>query len=165
MSLILRQQKGSKLTISEMDGNLTYLEELAINGGKLEAIVEVNSSQLSSAYTENPIELLQSPPAGKARFIDEVRVDRSGDGDGWTDQVEAVTLSGRFNLLDAGVFHGSEKKSIILNPASSNSYLVGGFTLTNSPLMLDVSLSEPTNAGTINFKLTIKYRIFDIDED
>jgi len=27
--LILRTQKGTKLTISEMDGNLTYLEDLA----------------------------------------------------------------------------------------------------------------------------------------
>lgn len=29
MPLILRQDKGSKLTIPEMDGNLTYLEDLA----------------------------------------------------------------------------------------------------------------------------------------
>ena len=28
MSLILRQIKGEKLTIPEMDGNLTYLESL-----------------------------------------------------------------------------------------------------------------------------------------
>lgn len=33
MSLITRQAKGSKLTIQEMDGNLTYLEQLAQQGG------------------------------------------------------------------------------------------------------------------------------------
>jgi uncharacterized delta-60 repeat protein len=33
MSLTLRSQKGSPLTFSEMDGNLTYLEELAQQGG------------------------------------------------------------------------------------------------------------------------------------
>ena len=35
MSLVLRETKGSELTISEMDGNLTYLEtltETAITG-------------------------------------------------------------------------------------------------------------------------------------
>lgn len=33
MSLILRSTKGSKLSISEMDGNFTYLQSLAISGG------------------------------------------------------------------------------------------------------------------------------------
>jgi hypothetical protein len=33
MALITRQSKGSKLSIAEMDGNLTYLEELAQQGG------------------------------------------------------------------------------------------------------------------------------------
>ena len=34
MSLITRTAKGSKLTIAEMDGNLTYLEQLAQQGGE-----------------------------------------------------------------------------------------------------------------------------------
>jgi hypothetical protein len=34
MSLITRQGKGSKLTIQEMDGNLTYLESLTQSGFK-----------------------------------------------------------------------------------------------------------------------------------
>jgi hypothetical protein len=34
MSLITRTEKGSKLTIAEMDGNLTYLEQLAQSGFK-----------------------------------------------------------------------------------------------------------------------------------
>jgi uncharacterized delta-60 repeat protein len=33
MALITRQSKGTKLSIAEMDGNLTYLEELAQQGG------------------------------------------------------------------------------------------------------------------------------------
>jgi hypothetical protein len=34
MSLITRQEKGSKLTVQEMDGNLEYLEQLAQQGGE-----------------------------------------------------------------------------------------------------------------------------------
>jgi hypothetical protein len=34
MSLVTRQGKGSKLTIQEMDGNLTYLESLTQSGFK-----------------------------------------------------------------------------------------------------------------------------------
>jgi hypothetical protein len=34
MALVTRQGKGSKLTVQEMDGNLTYLEQLAQQGGE-----------------------------------------------------------------------------------------------------------------------------------
>ena len=44
MSLILRGEKGSKLTTSELDNNLTYLEELVLNGGS--QLVELTYSEL-----------------------------------------------------------------------------------------------------------------------
>jgi len=44
MSLILRGEKGSKLTTSELDNNLTYLEELALNGGS--QLVELTYNEL-----------------------------------------------------------------------------------------------------------------------
>jgi hypothetical protein len=44
MSLILRGEKGSKLTTSELDNNLTYLEELVLNGGS--QLVELTYNEL-----------------------------------------------------------------------------------------------------------------------
>ena len=59
MSLITRTAKGSKLTIAEMDGNLTYLEQLAKSGFKKITIpleiqgggtVEIEDQQTSALY-------------------------------------------------------------------------------------------------------------------
>ena len=61
MSLITRTEKGSKLTIAEMDGNLTYLEQLAQSGFKKITIplktqgdgpIEINSENYNY-YTLN----------------------------------------------------------------------------------------------------------------
>ena len=61
MSLITRTAKGSKLTIAEMDGNLTYLEQLAKSGFKKITIplefqntgtIEINSENYEY-YTSN----------------------------------------------------------------------------------------------------------------
>lgn len=57
MALILRSVKGSKLTISEMDGNLTYLESLALSGssGGGGGIVSVSYDELFSNYVGNTL--------------------------------------------------------------------------------------------------------------
>ena len=49
MSLILRQAKGSKLTIEEMDGNLTYLEQISTSnsGGNYEQTIGSKTTILS----------------------------------------------------------------------------------------------------------------------
>lgn len=44
MPLILRSVKGSKLSISEMDGNLLYLESLALSGGTSGSTVPAGSN-------------------------------------------------------------------------------------------------------------------------
>ncbi len=45
MALITRQSKDSKLTIEEMDGNLTYLEELAQGGTGITSSFQVGFSE------------------------------------------------------------------------------------------------------------------------
>jgi hypothetical protein len=64
MTLITRTAKGSKLTIAEMDGNLTYLEQLAQQGGGLEGtqylFVTANGTD-----TENATELQAAYDAAK----------------------------------------------------------------------------------------------------
>jgi hypothetical protein len=48
MSLITRQQKGSKLTIQEMDGNLEYLEQLSSG-------TEITSADIETLITSNEL--------------------------------------------------------------------------------------------------------------
>ena len=48
MSLILRQVKGSKLTIPEMDDNLTYLESLALSNSGSNYAQTVGTQQVIS---------------------------------------------------------------------------------------------------------------------
>ena len=46
MALIIREEKGSKLTIGELDNNLLYLEELAQSGGSLVELTYAESISL-----------------------------------------------------------------------------------------------------------------------
>lgn len=47
MSLILRGEKGTRLSITELDSNLTYLEQLAQQGGGSQSsVVELTYSEL-----------------------------------------------------------------------------------------------------------------------
>jgi len=64
MSLILRSEKGSRLTISEMDGNLLYLEDFANTNGFETIIIDISSSEILDLY-KTPIELLPSPGLDK----------------------------------------------------------------------------------------------------
>jgi hypothetical protein len=52
MPLILRQVKGSKLTIPEMDGNLVYLENLANAGG---SAIQVTYTELTDAISSSEL--------------------------------------------------------------------------------------------------------------
>jgi hypothetical protein len=70
MSLVTREGKGSKLTIAEMDGNLTYLEQLATESGGseyTETIVDISSAQILNMGT-TPIELL--PELGSGQYYE-----------------------------------------------------------------------------------------------
>ena len=64
MPLITRQQKGSKLTIPEMDGNLLYLEGLAQSAGYTYLEIEISSAEILNSNT-SPVTLLPQPGANK----------------------------------------------------------------------------------------------------
>jgi hypothetical protein len=49
MSLVTRQGKGSKLTIQEMDGNLTYLDQKVAGGVGKMMMIDTNRTD---SYTE-----------------------------------------------------------------------------------------------------------------
>ena len=70
MSLVTREEKGSKLTIQEMDGNLTYLENLTeVNG-----IVDT-ARYTSLAVTTEQILSMNLIPAGTFKDLDAVKLD------------------------------------------------------------------------------------------
>jgi hypothetical protein len=60
MALTLRQAKGSKLTIQEMDDNFVY----ATAGGATTTVVNISSAEILAMGT-SPIELLPAPGVGK----------------------------------------------------------------------------------------------------
>ena len=53
MTLILRSVKGSKLTISEMDGNLTYLQSLALSGSSSGGTGHPSGSNTQVQFNDN----------------------------------------------------------------------------------------------------------------
>jgi hypothetical protein len=53
MSLVTRTGKGSKLTISEMDGNLTYLEGLALSGANQDIVIIYTKTGLTYQLTSD----------------------------------------------------------------------------------------------------------------
>lgn len=58
MSLILRSQTGRRLSIAEMDGNFTYLQQLALSGttsniGTFSNYGQVTYSELKSTIDSN----------------------------------------------------------------------------------------------------------------
>jgi hypothetical protein len=57
MSLVLRSQIGRRVTISEMDGNFTYLQELALSGttSNINSYVEVTYSELISSINSSSL--------------------------------------------------------------------------------------------------------------
>ena len=66
MSLTLRQTKGSKLTIQEMDDNLTYLESLitSLSDGWIEEEIIVTQAELRNLVS-SPKVILSNPGADK----------------------------------------------------------------------------------------------------
>jgi hypothetical protein len=108
MSLITRTAKGSKLTIAEMDGNLTYLEQLAQQGGGLEGTQYLfvaadgtdveNAAELQEAYdtaktmspsADNRITVVAAP--GTYKFPSTFVMD--------TEFIDLVSLTGNRDLV------------------------------------------------------------------
>ena len=60
MPLILRQQKGSKLTIPEMDGNLTYLEGLSSFSKKFQSKTSASAGDIATLSADGKVGSLNS---------------------------------------------------------------------------------------------------------
>ena len=148
MGLITRQSKGSKLTIEEMDGNLTYLEEMA-QGGGLEGSQYVfvaangtpteNAAELQAAYNEAKT---MSPSAinritvicgnGNYDFASAFEMD--------TEYIDLVSLDGNRSI----VFNGIGTISITANDVFVKGVNVGAkiFTIANNLNLLKVENCE-----------------------
>jgi hypothetical protein len=57
MSLTLRSQKGSPLTFSEMDGNLTYLQDIAQQGGGSPISTSIVNTDFSQTGTRSIVSM------------------------------------------------------------------------------------------------------------
>ena len=122
MSLITRQEKGSKLTIQEMDNNLLYLESLSGNTGFTQA--KIGSDTDYSLFD----------PDGSLTF--------HGSATTFTDQaVDILTeVVGSGNPLSAIMFRNngvlSENYAVDILPAKYGSFLVSGYTEFNNAITL-----------------------------
>jgi hypothetical protein len=102
MSLITREEKGSKLTIAEMDGNLTYLESNGFVDGEY------------SRTTQGTGAVLQMQPQGaldSAEGIYENISPTSGSGTGLIVDVEIASggrggLAAYFSIVDVEIIDG-----------------------------------------------------------
>lgn len=82
MSLTLREEKGSKLTIQEMDGNLRYLEGLGLSGTQY-VFVSANGTNL-----ENAVELQTAYDLAKTM------------SPSITKRITVVAAPGNYNFVD-----------------------------------------------------------------
>jgi hypothetical protein len=145
MTLITRQGKGSKLTIQEMDGNLTYLEQLAQQGGGLEGTQYLfvaangtdieNAAELQAAYdlaktmspsATNRITVIAAP--GNYNFGSAFVMD--------TQYIDLVSLDGNRSI----VFNGTGTISITANDVfvKGVNVLTKNFTIENNLNLLKV---------------------------
>ena len=104
MSLITRTGKGSKLTIQEMDGNLTYLEQLAQQGGGsvVDEVIEIEipyfiEDSLDGLDLEQP--LLRIVEGKFTGFISEFESELTELEPGFFIKTETKTYKGLFEIL------------------------------------------------------------------
>ena len=142
MSLILRQVKGSKLTIQEMDNNLTYLRDLKSNylitlTGEVKSYNIIDLIQENEFQYDNELE----------HYVYELKyIDNSGN----TQPVNvysgySLNINGTMNLLpsdeefESGMFSTSfVSNKNYYNITGATFKLGNGFTLTNDTTGLSV---------------------------
>lgn len=142
MSLVLRQVKGSKLTIQEMDNNLTYLRDLKSNylitlTGEVKSYNIIDLIQENEFQYDNELE----------HYIYELKyIDNSGN----TQPVNvysgySLNINGTINLLpsdeefESGMFSTSfVSNKNYYNITGATFKLGNGFTLTNDTTGLSV---------------------------
>ena len=103
MPLITRTGKGSKLTIQEMDGNLTYLEQLAQQGGGsvVDEVIEIEipyffDDSLDGLDLEQP--LLRIIEGKFTGFISEFESELTELEPGFFIKTETKTYKGLFEI-------------------------------------------------------------------
>ena len=161
MPLTTRQGKGAKLTIQEMDNNLTYLEDLAEAGGYSYTEISISSAQILNSGSI-AVELLAQPGANKYYV--------------WNGTFEYTygtiqySHSGNIYIGGNGNKHGQVIASAMITQAkntaasfSSTGYYGGLGTiadLNESVILKSVSLNPTFGDGTIKIKLYYKIVTF-----
>ena len=99
MSLITRTGKGSKLTIEEMDGNLTYLE----SNGFVEGVYSQMAGSGAIIGELNDTITYTSPLANAAVGTYTIQPETDGDGEGAEFEIEVID-TGRSLSFDLSTF-------------------------------------------------------------
>jgi hypothetical protein len=145
MSLITREEKGSKLTIAEMDGNLTYLESNGFVDGEY------------SRTTQGTGAVLQVQPQGaldSAEGIYEGISPTGGSGTGLIVDVE-VEDTGRGNLAFYTIINGGSGYAVGDTVSIQNAD-IGGTTGTTDRKLEDGDVDVTTTSTvTIGSNITI----------
>jgi hypothetical protein len=176
MSIVTREEKGSRLTIQEMDGNFNYLYTASLGGGYEEVIVNISSAQIL-AMGDTPIELLPAPGENKYYDIEKIVFEYTFnsipyEGARFIRMVggyESSWLSGEFYFdLSNGVLihnsHGdihkydSQSDSQIIITRKSNSINESISLQAGDEDGLEFSASNPTN-GDGALRAIIKYKV------
>ena len=99
MSLITRTGKGSKLTIEEMDGNLTYLE----SNGFVEGVYSQMAGSGAIIGELNDTITYTSPLANAAVGTYTIQPETDGEGEGAEFEIEVID-TGRSKEFDSSTF-------------------------------------------------------------
>jgi len=148
MSLITRTEKGSKLTIQEMDGNLTYLESLAQSDG-LEYITEDTTSgnenlEISVTDGTNSSEIKVEPTAISSQVFQDAQNRVS---------LELGVSTSLFGLRNGDLISGLE-----LDPsenAAGTRLFVEDITIINKRSQIYMSPEDITISSIVLFLPTI----------
>jgi hypothetical protein len=140
MALILRQTKGSPLTIEEMDNNLTT----AMAGGYTETIVDISSAQILAMGT-TPIELLNTPGVGKYEEIQKIIIEYSG-GTEYATSTALSFLGFPFPLVEGIIIKSFNIVSVLYPSVNAAVNIIGEYV--SAPVTgLNEALYLTTNDG------------------
>ncbi len=173
MALILRQEKGSKLTIQEMDDNLTYLESNGFVDGNYSrdvvgtgAVIDLEpitydlfTDGEEGIYTVNPINgsgtglvltLNVVPTEGGYLFnFDESSIDDGGSDYELNDEI-TISTNDLGGTLDKPVILTLNSGSISISEQSTIQVLTGSITLSSNAIIFqNLPGEDPVNAGQL----------------
>ena len=132
MSLILRNTKGSRLTINEMDGNFSYLENLALAGLTTSVVVEEKTYSEWSTIKQNGgltpgsyIKITDRADDGIILFCNGTN---SFGADGYGHFINAdYQYDGDYSNIDGGIFNGvwtRDLESVWISYYADNQYSI-----------------------------------------